>query len=326
MPTVLWLPMKRRRKINAHVSISASSESMQMQQFQFNQIFRQFVPILISADDCIKDGKPCINGACISHECVCNDGFGGCNCDIPGNCRFHSLSRPSKRKQCERIFSFSPLNCSELYFVYFFQTKTNATIDRVMCSPNARTPLAVSSANVEMVIAVTVCTARISTNVWIRRLQRFASKMQNAAISRANGNASATMASKAMAVCCAQMWTSVDATEPAEWTPNASTRPAIIRACVGRASKEIRTMDVETSTNVCCRIHVARVRCARTTRAVLNVIVQLVSMVMHAASAATTWTNARDRLAEEMRSAETTRAVFSVRVRKAFAAIRWTNA
>lgn len=195
-----------------------------------------------------------------------------------------------------------------------------------MCSPNARTPSAVSSANAETVTAVTVCTARISTNVWIRRLQRFASKMQNAAISRANGNASATMASKAMAECCAQMWMSVDAMEPAEWTPNASTRPAIIRACVGRASKGIRTTDVETSTNVCCRIHVARVRCVRTSRAVFNAIVRLVSMAMHAVSAATTWTNAHDRPAEEMRSAETTKAVFSVCVRKAIAAIRWTNA
>ncbi|XP_038215243.1 fibrillin-1-like [Zerene cesonia] len=36
------------------------------------------------SDDCTKeDGARCINGACLSGVCYCNDGFGGCNCQEP---------------------------------------------------------------------------------------------------------------------------------------------------------------------------------------------------------------------------------------------------
>lgn len=37
------------------------------------------------ADDCDKDGTVCSNGACLDSQCHCNDGFGGCNCQVPGN-------------------------------------------------------------------------------------------------------------------------------------------------------------------------------------------------------------------------------------------------
>lgn len=41
-------------------------------------------------DDCMEDGKTCTNGACLDSLCHCNDGFGGCNCQIPGEFLFMS--------------------------------------------------------------------------------------------------------------------------------------------------------------------------------------------------------------------------------------------
>ncbi|XP_046144119.1 fibrillin-1-like [Osmia bicornis bicornis] len=35
-------------------------------------------------DDCTKeDGTRCLNGVCLNSVCHCNDGFGGCNCQVP---------------------------------------------------------------------------------------------------------------------------------------------------------------------------------------------------------------------------------------------------
>ncbi|KAK4876467.1 hypothetical protein RN001_012889 [Aquatica leii] len=35
-------------------------------------------------DDCRKeDGTVCQNGACLDNNCHCNDGFGGCSCQVP---------------------------------------------------------------------------------------------------------------------------------------------------------------------------------------------------------------------------------------------------
>lgn len=40
---------------------------------------------LIEKDDCTgTDGSTCTNGVCLDHQCHCNDGFGGCNCQSPG--------------------------------------------------------------------------------------------------------------------------------------------------------------------------------------------------------------------------------------------------
>lgn len=34
-------------------------------------------------DDCEgEDGSTCSNGVCLDHQCHCNDGFGGCNCQV----------------------------------------------------------------------------------------------------------------------------------------------------------------------------------------------------------------------------------------------------
>lgn len=41
------------------------------------------------ADDCTKeDGTKCQNGVCLDSVCHCNDGFGGCNCQVPGLCYY----------------------------------------------------------------------------------------------------------------------------------------------------------------------------------------------------------------------------------------------
>uniref|UniRef100_A0A182M1U8 EGF-like domain-containing protein n=1 Tax=Anopheles culicifacies TaxID=139723 RepID=A0A182M1U8_9DIPT len=34
-------------------------------------------------NDCDKDGTACSNGVCLDGQCHCNDGFGGCNCQVP---------------------------------------------------------------------------------------------------------------------------------------------------------------------------------------------------------------------------------------------------
>uniref|UniRef100_A0A1A9ZCQ7 EGF-like domain-containing protein n=1 Tax=Glossina pallidipes TaxID=7398 RepID=A0A1A9ZCQ7_GLOPL len=33
-------------------------------------------------NDCDKDGTQCINGVCLNGVCHCNDGWGGCNCNV----------------------------------------------------------------------------------------------------------------------------------------------------------------------------------------------------------------------------------------------------
>lgn len=39
----------------------------------------------IVSDDCeAKEGTPCQNGACLDSLCHCNDGYGGCSCQVPG--------------------------------------------------------------------------------------------------------------------------------------------------------------------------------------------------------------------------------------------------
>ena len=48
-----------------------------------------FIQLLIKiknvSDDCTKeDGTRCLNGVCLDSVCHCNDGFGGCNCQVPG--------------------------------------------------------------------------------------------------------------------------------------------------------------------------------------------------------------------------------------------------
>lgn len=36
-------------------------------------------------DDCTKeDGTVCQKGACLDNQCYCNDGYGGCSCEVPG--------------------------------------------------------------------------------------------------------------------------------------------------------------------------------------------------------------------------------------------------
>lgn len=40
-------------------------------------------PPLIT-DDCDKEGTSCSNGVCLDSLCHCNDGYGGCNCQVQG--------------------------------------------------------------------------------------------------------------------------------------------------------------------------------------------------------------------------------------------------
>lgn len=59
--------------------------------FELNFIFRSIHSVLFSPqtqDDCEKDGTTCTNGACLDSLCHCNDGYGGCNCQVPGKFDF----------------------------------------------------------------------------------------------------------------------------------------------------------------------------------------------------------------------------------------------
>lgn len=43
------------------------------------------ITFTIVSDDCeAKEGTPCQNGACLDSLCHCNDGYGGCSCQVPG--------------------------------------------------------------------------------------------------------------------------------------------------------------------------------------------------------------------------------------------------
>lgn len=46
--------------------------------------FTYYRVIFNFSGDCDKDGTVCSNGACLDSQCHCNDGFGGCNCQVPG--------------------------------------------------------------------------------------------------------------------------------------------------------------------------------------------------------------------------------------------------
>lgn len=48
------------------------------------------------SDDCDKDGTACSNGVCLEGLCHCNDGFGGCNCQVPGK---HNYPLNSTRRR-----------------------------------------------------------------------------------------------------------------------------------------------------------------------------------------------------------------------------------
>lgn len=50
--------------------------------------YRVFI-IFHFSGDCDKDGTVCSNGACLDSQCHCNDGFGGCNCQVPGMYEFY---------------------------------------------------------------------------------------------------------------------------------------------------------------------------------------------------------------------------------------------
>lgn len=50
----------------------------------------------IVSDDCeAKEGSPCQHGACLDSLCHCNDGYGGCSCQVPGKSGRRSSGRES---------------------------------------------------------------------------------------------------------------------------------------------------------------------------------------------------------------------------------------
>lgn len=48
--------------------------------------------MFVSADCRKEDGTECQNGACLDNQCYCNDGYGGCSCEVPGKNKYHYLN------------------------------------------------------------------------------------------------------------------------------------------------------------------------------------------------------------------------------------------
>lgn len=90
---VFLVPMSLIKSLNAQVSISYWLDLIfwffSPLFWFFNSCFRLFCFVLFfSIDDCDKDGTQCTNGVCLNGVCHCNDGWGGCNCNVQGGSLF----------------------------------------------------------------------------------------------------------------------------------------------------------------------------------------------------------------------------------------------
>jgi hypothetical protein len=109
---------------------------------------------LLFADDCeSEDGSTCSNGVCLDHQCHCNDGFGGCNCQVPGMLECVCSN-------CER-FSNASLSLSLYLHCNCLQMRTNVNIDRVMSLRTVQIPWGRSVVRASPVTSATDCIAKV---------------------------------------------------------------------------------------------------------------------------------------------------------------------
>jgi len=156
------------------------------------------ITFTIVSDDCeAKEGTPCQNGACLDSLCHCNDGYGGCSCQVPGMhvhiYHYHYTitmriiygiiifsARPTGRlgkcvlrTSLETVFGGHVLlpimrrpssdnnNVIKYIVLYCLQTRTNASTGRATCSPTAPTRWAASRVPVFQDTSATGFTAKV---------------------------------------------------------------------------------------------------------------------------------------------------------------------
>lgn len=70
----------RKRLLGSRIGIGKKLPSLPIRGVPGNKRLR-----FVSADCQTEKGIKCQNGACLDSQCHCNDGFGGCGCEMPGN-------------------------------------------------------------------------------------------------------------------------------------------------------------------------------------------------------------------------------------------------
>lgn len=128
--------------------------------------------LYIFIGDCVlTEGARCQNGACLDHECHCNDGYGGCGCSTPGDqsflfpffsCLDFDLEKCWKRFVLNRCATSESFGNVVLIAFSHIQTKTSASIGLVTCSPSVPTPWEVLPVPATQVTKATVSHAQVS--------------------------------------------------------------------------------------------------------------------------------------------------------------------
>lgn len=80
------ISIRERRPHNIKEMSCLSSINLAKNALRLSPVyFLTFSIFLFVLGDCRKeDGTECQNGACLDNQCHCNDGYGGCSCEVPG--------------------------------------------------------------------------------------------------------------------------------------------------------------------------------------------------------------------------------------------------
>jgi len=124
------------------------------------------------SDDCeAKEGTPCQNGVCLDSLCHCNDGYGGCSCQVPGKC--DESRRPSvwengaNGNEFDYVAFYHAKNATRFQTSlntcapYCFQTRTSASTGRATCSLTVPTRWGVSRVRVSPDTSATDSIAKV---------------------------------------------------------------------------------------------------------------------------------------------------------------------
>ena len=72
--------------------LKCTSKCISAIDYIFRLFFSKFNSSFLT-DDCDKDGTQCTNGVCLNGVCHCNDGWGGCNCNVQGGLSYMYITR-----------------------------------------------------------------------------------------------------------------------------------------------------------------------------------------------------------------------------------------
>lgn len=146
-----------------------------------------FFSLFFRADDCTKeDGTRCLNGVCLGSVCHCNDGFGGCNCQVPGERNFLFFFKSTciytynVEKKNRLLFSSLKSRTLRFHSSYYdfgmlreckhaFQTRTSANTGPAIYSRIAPTLLVASNVPVSPATKATVSIAKVRVSFFLSR-------------------------------------------------------------------------------------------------------------------------------------------------------------